>query len=588
MSRKLTVIIPCRNERENIAACVASARPVADEVLVADSGSTDGTLEIVRRLGCRVIEREYGTSGDFKNWAIPQATNEWVFILDGDERITAGLAKEIRDELAAPRHDGYWIRRLNYFMGHPICHGPWGNDRCLRLFRRDAGRYVGPTDHAEVEVNGGKVGRLGERLVHYTCTSYSQYLPKLSRYADVQARLWKEEGLRPKLRQLLFRFPLRFVHGYVLRLGFLDGRAGLQVCALVAYASWLKQACLWQLQFGRDTRGLDCHALPFVSTAPGRAGGFELRDGCEKELTPGGTVGCRVDGSGIETKQLEADTGGASGTRRQVQAAARRSFREWRHRITPPWLRTDARRRRRNMLFRRLGYQRCFTPPILIRDKSLYVRSSLRYVVANELLTNPQMTFLQIGAFDGVGEDDLRELIHTYNLRGVLVEPQPAAFARLQQTYRNQRQVTLLQAAIAESEGTRDLYCHRSHASMSASFDRNHLRKHGILDQDIVVQPVPCHTIESALRIAGLANVDLIQIDAEGYDWPIIRSMDFMHIKPRLLRFEYRHMPDADADACLTHLASHGYRFILESHDIIAVRTPNLTKALAPPKRRSA
>ena len=190
--------------------------------------------------------------------------------------------------------------------------------------------------------------------------------------------------------------------------------------------------------------------------------------------------------------------------RRKSQAASRRSFREWRRRLTPQWLRTDSRRRRRNILLRRLGYQRCFTPPILIRDPSLFVRSSLRYVVANELMTNPRMTFLQIGAFDGVGEDDLRELITTHNLRGVLVEPQPAAFARLQQTYRKQRQVTLLQAAIAEQEGTRELYCHRSHASMAASFDRRHLRKHGISDHDIVAQPVPCHTVESALRVAGL------------------------------------------------------------------------------------
>ena len=86
---------------------------------------------------------------------------------------------------------------------------------------------------------------------------------------------------------------------------------------------------------------------------------------------------------------------------------------------------------------------------------------------------------------------------------------------------------------------------------MAASFDRNHLRKHGISDHDIVVQPVPCHTVESALRLAGLQNVDLIQIDAEGYDWPIIRSMDFTRIKPRMLRFEFRHMSDRDADACL-------------------------------------
>ncbi len=160
LANPLTVIIPCKNEREHIRACIASAQRVADEVLVADSGSTDDTLEIVRKLGCRIIEREYGTSGDFKNWAIPQAAHEWVLILDCDERITADLAAEIRRELAAPRHDGYWIYRRNHFLGHPIRFGPWKNDRCLRLFRRDLGRYVGPTDHAEVELTSGTVGRL--------------------------------------------------------------------------------------------------------------------------------------------------------------------------------------------------------------------------------------------------------------------------------------------------------------------------------------------------------------------------------------------------------------------------------------------
>src|SRR6187200_2042311 len=104
MSAKLSVIIPCKNERENLAACVRRARQVADEVLVADSGSTDGTLELARELGCRVVEREYRTSGDFKNWAIPQAANEWVFILDADERITPELSAEIRGAVADPRH----------------------------------------------------------------------------------------------------------------------------------------------------------------------------------------------------------------------------------------------------------------------------------------------------------------------------------------------------------------------------------------------------------------------------------------------------------------------------------------------------
>src|SRR5262245_46068336 len=257
MASKLTVIIPCKNERENVRACVASAQLIADEVLVADSGSTDGSLKIARELGCRIIEREYRTSGDFKNWAIPQATHDWVFILDADERITPELAAEVRSTLDGPQNDGYWIHRLNCFMGHPIRFGPWRNDRCLRLFRRDLGRYVGPTDHAEVELTSGTVGRLQERLTHYTCMSYAQYLPKLSRYAEVQAKIWQAEGRQPKRRHLLLRYPLRFLHGYVLRLGFLDGLAGLQVCVLVAYLSWLKQAYLWQLQAGRTLQQLD-------------------------------------------------------------------------------------------------------------------------------------------------------------------------------------------------------------------------------------------------------------------------------------------------------------------------------------------
>ena len=257
MSYPLTVIIPCKNEREHIRACIASAQQVADEVLVADSGSTDGTLEIARELGCRIIEREYRTSGDFKNWAIPQAAHDWVLILDADERLPPELSADIHRVLDKPEHEGYWIYRLNYFMGHPIRFGPWQNDRCLRLFRRDLGRYVGPTDHAEVELVGGKVGRLRERMVHYTCSSYAQYLPKLSRYAQVQAQVWQKRGRRTHVGHLLFRFPLRFLQGYVLRLGFLDGLAGLQVCALVAYISWLKHACLWELTASRGWREVE-------------------------------------------------------------------------------------------------------------------------------------------------------------------------------------------------------------------------------------------------------------------------------------------------------------------------------------------
>lgn len=253
MPNLLTVIIPCKNERRHLPGAIQSVLPVADEVLVADSGSTDGTLEIARDLGARVVEREYRTSGDFKNWAIPQARCPWVLILDADERVSPELADEISQLLAgSPEFDGYWVLRNNRFHDQSLRFGSWRPTRLMRFFRRDLGRYVGDTDHAEVAISTGRLGKLRAPLIHHAFYSYERYLPKLYRYADVQARLWYAQGRRASLRQLLFRGPLRFLQDFVLRRGMLDGAAGLQSAVLVAYGSYLKQARLWELEHSTD------------------------------------------------------------------------------------------------------------------------------------------------------------------------------------------------------------------------------------------------------------------------------------------------------------------------------------------------
>ena len=184
MAQPLTAIIPCKNERPNIRSCIESLRAIADEIIVADSGSTDGTLDIVREIGgCRIVQRDYVHSGDFKNWAIPQAKHAWIFMIDADERVSQELAAEIRQILAAElRHDGYWVYRENYFLGHRIRFGDWGSDKVMRLCRRDASRYVGDNDHAELLVSTRNVGFLRERLTHFTMCSYDQYLAKLTRF----------------------------------------------------------------------------------------------------------------------------------------------------------------------------------------------------------------------------------------------------------------------------------------------------------------------------------------------------------------------------------------------------------------------
>lgn len=259
MAPKLTCLIPCRNEENNIRACIESFRSIADEVLIADSLSTDRTLDIVESIGgCRVVQREYRTSGDFKNWAIPQASHEWVLLLDADERVTPDLAKEIRQVLDdGPQFDGYWIFRDNHFMGHPVHSCGWQNDGVIRLFRRDVSRYAGDTDHARIDLPADRLGKLKNSMLHFTVWTYDKWLAKCDRYATVQAQVWRDQGVRPSYAQLLTRAPLRFFRDYVLKLGFLDGKVGLQIAMLSAFQSFLKQARLWELHEGKTQLQLE-------------------------------------------------------------------------------------------------------------------------------------------------------------------------------------------------------------------------------------------------------------------------------------------------------------------------------------------
>jgi glycosyltransferase involved in cell wall biosynthesis len=253
VAAKLTALIPCKDERRNIRLCIESLRGIADEILVADSGSSDGTLEIVRSLGdCRIIEREYINSANFKNWAIPQARHEWVLLVDADERVTPELADDVRRVLASPPSDkdGYWIGRLNHFLGYPIKHCGWNTDDVIRLFRRDKAVYQKRWVHAEVELPAARVGKLAHPLLHYTTWDSDQFLYKLNRYAGWGARNFRDQSRGPSTLAMFTRAPLRFLQLYLFRLGFLDGIPGFQVCMYTAFYSFLKQAKLWESQYG--------------------------------------------------------------------------------------------------------------------------------------------------------------------------------------------------------------------------------------------------------------------------------------------------------------------------------------------------
>jgi glycosyltransferase involved in cell wall biosynthesis len=252
MAAKLTALIPCKDERRNIRPCIESVRAISDEILIADSGSTDGTLDIVREMGgCRIIEREFINFADFKNWAIPQARHEWILLVDADERVTPESAAEIRRVLQSPPDDkdGFWIGRVNHYLGYRIKHCGWNSDDVIRLFRREC-RYRTSglnIEHTEVDLPSRRVGRLKHPLMHYTTWTSDHYIKKFVRYAHYGALHFQERSQRPSALAMVTRAPIRFVQLYILRLGFLDGLPGFQVCMHTAYYSFLKQAKHWEL-----------------------------------------------------------------------------------------------------------------------------------------------------------------------------------------------------------------------------------------------------------------------------------------------------------------------------------------------------
>jgi glycosyltransferase involved in cell wall biosynthesis len=254
MDEKLTVLIPCKNESRNIRRCIESARQVADEVLVADCCSEDDTLTIVAQMGaCRVIQKGLPNFAAFKNWAIPQARYPWVLILDADERLTPELAREIKQFLRNPpeHFDAYTVPRLLFFLGHPLRLGGLQNDRPIRLIRRDLCRYKPCRVHESIPYDRRRVGTFRHGLLHFSYRSYNEYFAKNVRYTEWAALDAWERGRRTGFANLLLRPLLRFLQLYLLRLGILDGLAGLQWCMLSAFFnSFVKQARLWELQYG--------------------------------------------------------------------------------------------------------------------------------------------------------------------------------------------------------------------------------------------------------------------------------------------------------------------------------------------------
>ena len=239
MRKKVTAIIPTFNEEHNIEVAIDSVA-WADEIIVVDSFSTDNTVELAKSKGARILQREYENSASQKNWTIPQASHEWIFLLDADERVNEQLKSEVIKILTQPeKHQAYWIKRRNFFMGKEVKYSGWQGDKVIRLFKRDNCKYENKGVHAEV-ICDGTIGMLKEKLIHYTFKDIYHYLEKWDRYTTWSANDRAAKGEKPGVFHFVFKPAYRFFNDYFIRLGILDGMTGFIISSLSAMSVFMR------------------------------------------------------------------------------------------------------------------------------------------------------------------------------------------------------------------------------------------------------------------------------------------------------------------------------------------------------------
>lgn len=244
---KLSVIVITKNESANIRACLESVA-WADEIIVVDSASTDGTQEIAREFTPQVhVHADWPGFGAQKNRALDYASKDWVLSLDADERVTPELRAEIEAVLLDALADGYEIPRLSSFCGRFMRHSGWHPDYVLRLFRRGKARFSDALVHESVQLQGS-AARLRQPLLHYSYRDFEDVLSKLNSYSSAASAMLERRGKKGGLLQATGHGLWAFIRTYFLRAGFLDGREGFMLAVMNAENSYYRYIKLWLKQ----------------------------------------------------------------------------------------------------------------------------------------------------------------------------------------------------------------------------------------------------------------------------------------------------------------------------------------------------
>ncbi|HEX8816569.1 MAG TPA: glycosyltransferase family 2 protein [Terriglobales bacterium] len=255
----ISVVVITQNEEGNLPATLESVMPLVrdgrGEIIVVDSGSTDGTLEIAKSYGAKIFSEPWKGFAGQKNSAIDKACCDWVLQLDADEALESGLAEEIMAATNSSSNvQGFWIPRKNFFLGRWIRHGGFYPDPKLRLIRRGAGKFEEYGAHPTIKI-AGPTGRLKHALIHNAYPTLRGYIDHMNSYSSMGATVAVEEGRKGfSVADIVVRPWLTFIYNYFVRLGFLDGREGLLLHLYHSvYVSW-KYAKAWELARSQKDR----------------------------------------------------------------------------------------------------------------------------------------------------------------------------------------------------------------------------------------------------------------------------------------------------------------------------------------------
>lgn len=246
---KISVVLITLNESRNLARCLESVRDIADEIVVLDSFSTDDTVAIAEGFGARVVQQKFAGYVVQKNDATALATQDWVLSLDADEAPSEALRESLlRFKQSVPEHDAYAFARLTNYCGAWIRHSGWYPDKKVRLFRKNAGSWVGENLHESWELTqkAGGYGFLKGDLLHYSFYSISGHIRQIEAFTEIAARTAAARGKKASILKIWGAPKWRFFQDFILRRGFLDGYPGYLVCKFSAFYTQLKYAKIRQ------------------------------------------------------------------------------------------------------------------------------------------------------------------------------------------------------------------------------------------------------------------------------------------------------------------------------------------------------